>query len=257
MPSLIRLFVLLIFILLQTSFRVNAQASRPDTLMNIPMFYGHGGFDLAGGDLADRFGNNFEAGGGFMFKTKTNWIFGLDLNYFFSEKVKEGVLDSIITKDGYLIGSDGLFADVRVTERGVKLPIFKVGKIFSKPVLNAGINSGLLVMGGIGFMQHKINFHDVSMTAKQLESDYAKGYDRLSNGLALTQNLGYMYLARNRNINFFIMTEFTQGFTKNRRDYNFSTMTKDESNRVDLMYGLKIGWIFPVYKKLPKTFYYN
>src|SRR5688572_26799444 len=125
------------------------------------------------------------------------------------------------------------------------------------PIAKASVNSGVYVLAGAGFMQHKIHYEDVSRTASQLRGDYKKGYDRLTNGLALTQNLGYMYLAERRNINFFVQLEITEGFTQNRRDYNFDLMGPDNQKRLDLLYGIKLGWIFPVYKKLPQEFYYN
>jgi hypothetical protein len=66
-----------------------------------------------------------------------------------------------------------------------------------------------------------------------------------------------MYLDKNRRINFFVNLEFTQAFTQSRREFNFNEMRKDNTRRTDLLYGLKIGWIFPVYKKLPQEFYYD
>lgn len=225
--------------------------------MNIPMIYATAGFDLSGGDMAKRYGNNFEAGGGFLFKTKSNWLFGLELTYLFGDKVKENAISNLTTSEGYLIGEDGIYADVRITERGTKLPMFKAGKLFSRPFGRAGVNSGIFVLGGVGLLQHKINYEDVSNTATQLRDEYKKGYDRLTNGLALTQNIGYLFLDSKRRINFFAALEFTEGFTKNRRDYNFNQMHQDNKARFDLLMGVKLGWIFPVYKKLPQEYYYQ
>ncbi|MDX5348209.1 MAG: hypothetical protein LPJ89_04015 [Hymenobacteraceae bacterium] len=225
--------------------------------MHIPIIYASFGADAVGGDMKDRYGPNFEAGAGFLFKTKTNWLFGADFNYLFGDIVKEGILDSILTSDGQLIGSDGLYSDVRVTERGIKLPVLKAGKLVSAPFFNGSVNSGFFGLVGVGFLQHKINFEDVTQTAKQIGGDYRKGYDRLTNGLVLTQTAGYLYLDKKRLINFFIAAEFSQGFTKSRRDFDFSTMQHDDKARKDLFYGVKVGWAFPIYKKLPQTYYYN
>lgn len=225
--------------------------------MNIPMIYATGGYDLAGGDIKDRFGNNFEIGAGFLYKTKKNWLFGLEGSFLTGNKVKENPLDSILTEDGFLIGEDGLIADVRISERGVKLPVLKVGRLISAPIGKASVNSGFIFLAGVGFMQHKINYYDVTGSAPQIRGDYQKGYDRLTNGIALTQNIGYLYLNRKNHANFFINLEITEAFTKNRRELNFNTRTKDTQSRVDLLYGIKVGWIFPVYKKKPAEFYYN
>jgi hypothetical protein len=239
------------------SLKSQAQSRPTDSLMHVPMIYAAAGFDVSGGDLAKRFGNNFEVGGGFMFKSKTNWLFGADFSYLFGDIVKEKPLNSLLTRDGLLIGEDGLDADVRITERGIKLPILKVGKLFSAPVGRASVNSGFFLMGGAGYMQHKINYEDVTRSVPQIRGEYKKGYDRLTSGLALTQNLGYMFLDKRRRINFFANLEFTQAFTKNRREYNFDEMRKDDASRLDLLYGIKLGWIFPIYKKLPQDYYYD
>ncbi|MCK6649378.1 MAG: hypothetical protein L6Q66_06965, partial [Bacteroidia bacterium] len=89
----------------------------------------------------------------------------------------------------------------------------------------------------------------------QLDSDYKKGYDRLTNGFLLSQNLGYLYLSNNRIANFYIGFECMQGFTQNRRSYNFDQMKQDTEKRVDILYGGKVSWILPLYKKAPKEFY--
>lgn len=225
--------------------------------MSLPLFYASAGFDLIGGDMAKQFGNNFEIGGGFLYKTQSNWLFGVDFNYIFSDSVKYLPIESILTQDGFLIGEDGLYANLRITERGIKLPVFKAGKIFSAPFGRASVNSGFYVMGGVGLLQHKIHYEDVGRTASQLRDDYKKGYDHLTNGLALTENFGYMYLDKKRRINFFVCLEFTQGFTKNRRDYNFDLMGPDTSQKTDLLYGIKLGWIFPAYKKVVQEYYYD
>ena len=225
--------------------------------MNLPLIYSGAGFNLTGGDIAKRVGHNFEVGGGALYKTKTNWLFGLDLNYLYSENVKDLPIQHILTDDGFLIGDDGLYVNLRISQRGIKLPVFKAGKVFSAPFARASVNSGIYVMGGAGFIQHKVHYEDVSRTAAQLRGDYRKGYDHLTNGLALTQNVGYLYLDQKRRINFFINLEITEGFTKNRRSYNFDLMGPDTSNKFDLLYGIKLGWIFPAYKKLPQEYYYN
>ncbi len=236
---------------------LQAQKTTSDTLMNIPLFFAGGGYDFSGGDMAKRFGNNFEVGGGFLYKTKTNWLVGLEMNYLFGNTVKELPISLILTSEEQVIGEDGLYSNIRISERGSKLPIFKAGKLFSAPFGNASVNSGWYALGGVGFIQHKISYEDVSRNTPQIRDEYKKGYDRLTNGLALTQNLGYMYLDKKRRINYYVNLEFTQAFTRNRRSYNFDLMGPDNRNRLDLLYGIKVGWIFAAYKKLPQEFYYD
>ena len=57
-----------------------------------------------------------------------NWLFGADLGYMFGDKVKETPLDSLLTRDGLLLGEDGLNADVRITERGLQFEDRSLGE---------------------------------------------------------------------------------------------------------------------------------
>ena len=75
-----------------------------------------------------------------------------------------------------------------------------------------------------------------------LDVPYAKGYDRYTSGIALTQFVGYQMVSRNRTANFFAGFEFTEGFTRNRRGYNFDTMQRDDLKRLDILYGVRVGW---------------
>jgi hypothetical protein len=85
----------------------------------------------------------------------------------------------------------------------------------------------------------------------------ANVYDRLTNGLCLSQFLGYTNFSNSRRINFYAGLEFMEGFTKNRRNYNFDTAMKDDASRLDFFLGFKLGWIIPLYKKVPKEYYYD
>jgi hypothetical protein len=94
-------------------------------------------------------------------------------------------------------------------------------------------------------------------TAPQITGDYAKGYDRLTAGFNLNQFIGYYFMSKSRVLNFYAGFEFYQAFTKSRRDYIFDLMQKDESNHFDLFYGIKVGWMIPIYNRAPDKYYYN
>ena len=70
-------------------------------------------------------------------------------------------------------------------------------------------NSGILLMGGAGILQHKIRYEIPDNNAPQLSSEHKKGYDRLSNGPSISQFIGYVHFGNNRTINFHIGAEFT------------------------------------------------
>lgn len=236
------------------------RAARADTAMTVPLFMVGGGYDLPGADFADRFGPGPAAQAGLWLKLKRGWLLGFDYSFRFTGKIREGVLDSIRLPDApqanQVVGSDGLLSDVRVTGRGYTL-FASAGRVWPVRLPGAGANAGLFTAVGAGFWQHKINFEDVARSATQLSGDYVKGYDRLTNGPALTERVGYLYLSAKRRINFFVNLEATQGFTQSRRAWDFSTERRDTRQRLDLQLGVRAGWLFAVYKKLPNEYYYD
>jgi hypothetical protein len=101
---------------------------------------------------------------------------------------------------------------------------------------------------GAGFLQHKVRIQDdPTRNVPQLSKEYKKGYDRLTNGWALTQFIGYQKLANDRRLNFFFGIESMQAFTAGRRSFNFDTQSTDNDNRIDLSFGFRAGWILPFY----------
>lgn len=199
-----------------------------------------------GGDMAGRFGNNFSFGTGTDLITgKGNWIFGADFAYIFGGEVKQDVLATLRTPEGFIIGNNRSFADVQLRERGFFAGAL-VGKLIG--IGKANPRSGIRLTVGAGLLQHKIRIQDDPFSGvPQLDDNYKKGYDRLSNGLALSQFIGYQILSLDKRVNFYIGLEFFQGFTMNRRDFNFDTRTKETSKRTDLLSGIRAGWVIPIY----------
>lgn len=244
------------FIVIVTSitFKTNAQKSIADSTIFTSMIVPHVQFQLPGGDLAERFKYNTNIGGSLLFKTSKNWIIGVEGSFLFGNKVKEdNILDIISTEQGFVIDGSGMYADIRMFERGFSA-YGKLGKVF--PLFGPNPNSGLVAIAGFGFLQHKIRIEVNGNSAPQLKDDYKKGYDRLTNGFSTSQFIGYMHFSNRKLINFYAGIEVSESFTKNRRSFNFDQMKKDETNRIDLLYGVKFGWIFRLYRE-PKSFYYN
>lgn len=204
------------------------------------------GLHLPSGDLSERFNENFAIGTQLEFITnKSNFIFGLDGQFLFGSDVKTDVLAGLRTAEGYIVGNDKDPADIQLRERGWFLGAY-VGKLFSLSQTNP--RSGLRLTVGTGVLQHKIRIQDdPQRTVPQLLGNYRKGYDRLTNGLALKEFLGYQLLSKNRRVNVILGLEFIQGFTQNRRDFNFDTMQADTEKRLDLLYGFKAGITLPFY----------
>jgi len=246
-------FILFLFLLVFIN-KFFAQVSIKDSSIFTPIIQFSYCYQISGADMAKRFGNSSAIQLNIGFKNKNQWVCGINGGYFFGKDIREkGLLDSIANTDGNITNQNGEFADIRFYERGFNFSVF-AGKLI--PLKKPNPNSGIILNFGIGFIQHKIRIETIGNNVPQLSSDYKKGYDRLTNGFLLTQNLGYLYLSNNRLLNFYFGFEFMQGFTKNRRTYDFDLMKKNSGKRLDTLYGAKVAWILPLYKKAPQLFYY-
>ncbi len=234
------------------SLNLTSQVSVKDSSIYTPYIGVGFGYDLSAGDLVKRFGNSSAVTFNLDFKTKKYWVFGINGSYIFGKDVKESLFDSIATPSGAIIDANGAFADVRLFERGFTASA-SVGRMFAFKKPNP--NSGIVLSVGAGFMQHKIRIETIGNTAPQLSKQYKKGYDRLSNGFLLSENLGYLYLSDNRLVNIYIGFECMQGFTQSRRSYDYDLMKQDTEKRLDILYGGKLVWVLPLYKRAPQEFY--
>lgn len=243
---------LIIFIGL--SFTSISQVSVRDSSISMFMVRPSGAVLLPGGNLADRFGTSASIGLGVEYKTIKQFSFELNGSFIFGNNVKEtNMFDALKTDEGFVLDVYGSVANILVQERGFTTSL-NFGYLFAFKKPNP--NSGLVVKLGVGFMRHKIRIEHNNNTVPLLEGGYLKGYDRLTNGLMLTEFIGYRYLSNKRLLNFFVGFEFSQGFTKNRRDYNYDIMGPDNTNRLDLLNGIRLGWILPIYKQAPPEYYY-
>ncbi len=221
----------------------------------LKFFYINAGYsvNIPGGDMAERFGWNSNVSWQFGYKTKKNFTFGINTNFFFGNTIKDtSVMMNLYTQHGFIIDKNGSPAEVNLYERGYMLSVY-AGKIL--PLLGPNINSGIVVEGGVGFVQHKIKILDQYKSVPALEGDYLKGYDRLTNGLLLHQFIGYQYIGNSHFVNFKVGFEFFQGFTQNRRDYNYDTRERDTRQRTDLLYGFRLFWTIPLYKRRALEYY--
>jgi len=225
-----------------------------DSVITIPLFTGSYAVQIPGGDMADRFGINSNTGVSFLLKFRSNWLIGAEGYFLFGNDVREdGILDSIKTSNGEIINKYGEFAAYIISERG-----FFIGGTGGKiiPVIGPNRNSGIIMTLSGGLLQHKIRIDNDSNNAPQILGDYKKGYDRLTNGICIKEFIGYMHFGNKNAMNFYAGFEFYQGFTKNRRTYNFDTMGRDDRKRTDLLYSFRAGWIIPIYKRATDREYY-
>ncbi|UTW64461.1 hypothetical protein KFE98_10075 [bacterium SCSIO 12741] len=247
--------IILGLILAFSSWSENAQAqkSRQDSIIipHLDLVYS---YRLPSGNLADRFGFFHTIGAAFYVKDRKGFIYGADYDFQFGDQVKENTLTNILTTTGHLINSDGEFATLKANFRGFTVS-GKFGKLF--PLLSPNPHSGIKVLLGVGFWQHRIRVEDTQRNTPQISGEYLKGYDRMSNGLLLSQFVGYQYFSNSRLLNFYFGVEVAEGFTQNRRDYDFNTKEKNTDSRFDASVGFKVGWVIPFYKKRVQKRYYN
>jgi hypothetical protein len=249
-----RFFIFAIVLLFSISLK--AQSDISDTTLSVPMFYGTYSYQFPGGDLTERYGNNSSVGGGFMWKTKPNWIFGAEFNFLFGNDVKiaDQIMGNLKTEDGYIISMSGNFTSYSIYERGYYIS-GRIGKLI--PVLSPNPNSGITIIGSLGYLQHKIRIEVPDNTAPQIDGDYKKGYDRLAGGFAVSEFIGYTFLSNSKLLNFYLGFEINQAWTKPLRDVNFDTGEVDPlKSRFDVLYGIKVGWIIPLFDRMPEKYYY-
>ena len=244
---------LLVFILFcATGF--SQRKSVKDSIYHVLIVGIHIEGQLPGGDLANRFGPSMSAGLPVLYKTGKNILFGVESNIFFGGNVKEHVMTNLMTPDNTITDINGNPAALRFNERGWSI-YGMFGGIFNK-LLGHNKNSGIMALAGLGYMQHKIVIYDVGHNVPQIHGNLIKGYDRLTGGLACNQFIGYMYISQNRISNFYFGLELQEAFTTGQRSYQYDLMGPDNKSRLDLLYGVRFGWLLPLYKKTPKEFYY-
>lgn len=230
-----------------------AQVSVKDSAISMVMIRPSYALQVPGGDLANRFGINQSIGIATTYKHRSGWMFTAEGDFIFGNKITEPNLFSMLTtSEGTIIGEDGLYADVRAFQRGYYVTL-GVGRIF--PIKKPNPNCGFILEGSLGFIQHKIKIQDKKNSVPALRGEYLKGYDHLTNGLVARQFVGFLYVGNFRLVNFYGGIEFVQGFTKNRRSFNYADMAPDNTLRTDLLVGLRVGWVIPLFKEAPNEFY--
>lgn len=191
------------------------------------------------GDLAARFGSSLEIGLGADFITKkSRFIFGLSGTVMFGNTVKDDVLSIITNEDGNIIGTDQIVGIVSLKQRGFYVG-GRVGKIFK---VASNSLSGIRFTVGAGLLQHKIRVQDDLESVNIVAGQNVKGFDRLTNGLAFHQFLGYQHFGKSGLFNVFGGVEAYEGFTMSRRSFDNTLMRRDDQDRLDILLGLKVGF---------------
>lgn len=212
-------------------------------------------YDRPAGDMAARFGGSFRIGAAAMYKLKSNWMFGVKYDFLFGDKVKEdSLMANIRDNDGAFIDQDGHRMNVGIYERGYMIGV-QGGYIFSLGKQKS--DNGILVMPGVGFIQHKIKIFDKDNNISAIKGDYKKGYDRLSNGIYYEQYVGYNHFAANQLLNYHIGIDFVAAFDAGRRNYLYDVRRPGDEKRMDILFGIRGGWYIPIFRRRSEDYYFK
>ncbi|MBI9035886.1 MAG: hypothetical protein JEZ03_15600 [Bacteroidales bacterium] len=224
-----------------------AQKDIQDTTITIKYITANYGFHFPGGDLAERFGPASTIGAGFGYKTDANWLWEFNADFLFGNVLREpDFMENLYTSQDHIIDAEGIFSQITPSERGGMFNA-RVGKIF--PVFGPNPNSGIQISVSPGIMYHKIHIEVDNNNAPQLIDDYKKGYDRLTFGYNLEEFIGFIHFDNSNLFNFYGGFEFRQAITKSIRAFDFDKMSSDNKQRIDLMYGIRVGWMIPIFRE--------
>jgi hypothetical protein len=200
-------------------------------------------------DMSKSFGLNSSLGFNGGVKTAKNWQFELDGTFMFSKNVKVStILDPILTSDRQIVNANGEPANIEVYQRGFT-GTFNVGKVL--PFIGPNPNSGIIAKMGVGFIRHKIRIENQDNLVPALNKENLIYYDRLTWGFLVKEYIGYQHLGNTNLANFTFGIEFLQGFTRGMRDYQLDLEGPYRDKRLDFMFGVRVGWIIPVYRRAP------
>lgn len=189
------------------------------------------------------------------FKTPKNLTFGIAYSPLLGNRVKiDSLYGGIVGPSQLIFDKNGFPGLIRYYMRGFTLQA-TAGKIF--PLNEKWVHSGIEFRMGAGIMQHYIKARFDAGSIPQISDEYKAGYDRLTNGLCISETVNFHYL-NTETVSFFAGISLGQAFTKNRRSWDYSTMKKDETLRKDLYLGLQAGVLIPVsLKGSASTDYYD
>ena len=197
-----------------------------------------------------------------LYKYKSNWLVTLDGNLWFGDnnlRYRKERMGSVYTHDSIVIGGGGTDASVTAYNRGFSIQ-GGVGRIFTvAPKKNP--NSGILARISGGYMRQQTIFMPNYEHAPQVEGDYGLLYDHQRHGAILTEAVGYWFMSNNANLlNLYVSFEVSQCWSWSTRDYVIDDYLglhgRDGNRYFDLVYSIKLCWMFPLKGKETHEYYY-
>ena len=257
---------------LTVSFNANAQIKLTQDTLATPYFGFNFGTTIASDKLSTEYGMHdlyqspylgfgIEAG----YKFKSNWIVSLDGGLIIGAngdnlRNKAQRAPAAFSHDTVplVIGTNGVDANTTCYNRMLSFRIGG-GKIITLNERNP--NSGLLLRLYGGIMQQKTIFMLNDVNAPQLQGDYARLYDHKRRGVTLTESVGYWFMSNRSNFfNLYVAFEVTQCWNHSVRNYVIDEVMNlhgpDNTNYFDLLYTVKISWMFPLKGKTAYDYYF-
>ena len=206
------------------------------------------------GDWAARYGFFGEVGMTAGLKTESNGYLYVKATSLSGADVNEpGLLSDLTTEQGHIIDNEGDVAQITVTGRGAQFGL-GIGKIF--PTANSNPNSGWMVKVGAGSLHHNVHFLYTENRISPLEGERVKGYDRMRWGVYGEVWAGYWLMSNDQRINAFAGVSAAVAKTFALRSINFDTLEPNAPEVWDGWMGFEAGWIFHIYKRAAKEFWY-
>ena len=204
--------------------------------------------EVPGADLADRYGLN----GKFEFKleylTDANIAVYGKAGMRINQNVKEDVLASARTSDGFVIGVNGFYADLFGRKRGIDGGI---GLDYLIPVSKNDLRFGLAMV----YTTHWVNIVDDSRSVPIILEESRQFYDRFVSGFGIEENLQYQFNIGSNKAALLLGLQFGQSFTREHRYLLIGENTP--SQRLDLYFGLKATYLLPLFRfETKETIFY-
>jgi hypothetical protein len=217
--------------------------SLPAAAIMIDLAYG---MQQPEGTMKKDFYYNFNIGARIAYLSPRNWIFSIGGEWIFQDLVKTDVLKPLRESNGHIVETTGRMGLTQLGQRGFMV-LGQAGRLIQLGKKTRVHNFEFRF--GAGYLQHwfRIRLLGRPEELPPLFEDYKKGYDRLTSGLALNQYIGYRYMSRSKLVNLFIGMDFTEGFTYNRRFWNFDTRSADKALHYDILWGFRAGFSIPFF----------
>ncbi len=244
---MMRLFTLFSFLIIYG----NLYAQKKDPTFFLTIQYGS---QLPALDFKNRFGTSLRPTLVVSYQpTQKPDVWSLTGFFQFGTLVKEDIFSNILTPEGFLIGNDKNPAAIQLRQRAWFIGAGKGWRFKEKSKF---LNRLLIDVYG-GFFQHKIRIQeDPARLVPQINGEYKKGYDRLSNGPGLNINLSYNPTANPSLTRFIVGFDLFAAHTINRRPINFNTGMSDKSSFWVLQPGIHLGYHFKKVFKDPASLKY-